>query len=58
MKHIVVSSALIMTSTIVHAGVMPEDFMSPTVEVTADVVEQVIRHMQKKHSTEYLTLVR
>ena len=42
MKHIVVLSALIMTSTLVHAGVMPEDLMSPAVEATADVVDQVI----------------
>ena len=42
MKHIVVLSALIMTSTFVHAGVMPEDLMSPAVEAAADVVDQVI----------------
>ena len=42
MKHIIVLSALIMTSTFVHAGVMPEDLMSPAVEATVDVAEQVI----------------
>lgn len=42
MKHIVVLSALIMTSTFVHAGVMPEDLMSPAVEAAADVVDEVI----------------
>jgi len=31
-----------MTSTFVHAGVMPEDLMSPAVEAAADVAEQVI----------------
>jgi len=41
-KHILVLSALIMTSTFVHAGVMPEDLMSPAVEAAADVAEQVI----------------
>ena len=52
MKHLVVLSALIMTSTLVHAGVMPEDLMSPTVEVTADVAEQVI--MEKPSFEEQL----
>ena len=42
MKHIVVLSALIMTSTFVHAGVMPEDLMSSAIEATAGVAEQVI----------------
>lgn len=31
-----------MTSTFVHAGVMPEDLMSPAVEAAADVVDEVI----------------
>ena len=42
MKHIVVLSALIMTSTLVHAGVMPEDLMLPSVETTKEVIDQVI----------------
>ena len=42
MKHIVVLSALIMTSTLAHAGVMPEDLMLPAVEATTDVVDQVV----------------
>ena len=42
MKHIVVLSALIMTSTLTHAGVMPEDLMLPAVEATTEVVEQVV----------------
>ena len=42
MKHIVVLSALIMTSTLVHAGVLPEDLMSPAVEAATDVVDEVI----------------
>ena len=38
MKHIVVLSALIMTSTLVHAGVMPEDLMLPSqIEVVSAV---------------------
>ena len=41
MKHIVVLSALIMTSTLAHAGVMPEDLMMPAVEATTEVVDQV-----------------
>ena len=40
MKHIVVLSALIMTSTLVHAGVMPEDLMLPSLETTKDVIDQ------------------
>ena len=42
MKHIVVLSALIMTSTLVHAGVMPEDLMLPSVETTKEVLDQTI----------------
>ena len=42
MKHIVVLSALIMTSTLAHAGVMPEDLMLPAVEATTEVVDQVV----------------
>ena len=42
MKHIVVLSALIMTSTLAHAGVMPEDLMMPAVEATTGVVEEVV----------------
>ena len=42
MKHIVVLSALIMTSTLVHAGVMPEDLMLPSAEATKDVIDQAI----------------
>ena len=42
MKHIVVLSALIMSSTLAHAGVMPEDLMLPAVEATTEVVEQVV----------------
>jgi len=41
-KHLVVLSALIMTSTLAHAGVMPEDLMLPAVEVTTEAVEQVV----------------
>ena len=41
MKHIVVLSALIMMSTLAHAGVMPEDLMLPAAEATTEVVEQV-----------------
>jgi len=41
-KHFVVLSALIMTSTIATAGVMPEDLMLPTVEAATDVVEQAM----------------
>jgi hypothetical protein len=41
-KHIIVLSALIMTSTLAHAGVMPEDLMLPAVEATTDVVDQVV----------------
>ena len=41
MKHIVVLSALIMTSTLVHAGVMPEDLL-PSVEATKAVIDQAI----------------
>ena len=41
-----------MTSTLAYAGVMPEDLMSPTVEVTADVAEQVI--MEKPSFEEQL----
>ena len=37
MKHIVVLSALIMMSTLVHAGVMPEDLMLPSAETTKEV---------------------
>ena len=42
MKHIVVLSALIMTSTLAHAGVMPEDLMLPAVEATSEIAEQVV----------------
>ena len=42
MKHIVVLSALIMTSTLAHAGVMPEDLMLPAVEAMTDVVDQFV----------------
>ena len=42
MKHIVVLSALIIVSTAVHAGVMPEDLMLPAVEATTEVVEEVV----------------
>ena len=31
-----------MTSTLVHAGVLPEDLMSPAVEAATDVVDEVI----------------
>ena len=41
-KHIVVLSALIMTSTLAHAGVMPEDLMLPAVEATTEIAEQVV----------------
>ena len=41
-KHIAVLSALIMTSTLVHAGVMPEDLMLPSVEATKEVIDQAI----------------
>ena len=41
-KHIVVLSALIMTSTLAYAGVMPEDLMLPAVEATTEAVEQVV----------------
>ena len=34
--------ALIMTSTLAHAGVMPEDLMLPAVEATTEVAEQVV----------------
>ena len=40
MKHIVLLSALIMTTTLVHAGVMPEDLIPQSVEVTSEVVDQ------------------
>ena len=39
-KHIVVLSALIMTSTLVRAGVMPEDSMLPSDEATKEVIDQ------------------
>ena len=42
MKHIIVLSALIMTSTLVHAGVMPEDLMLPSAEATKDIIDQAI----------------
>ena len=42
MKHIVVLSALIMMSTLAHAGVMPEDLMLPATEATTEVIEQVV----------------
>ena len=42
MKHIVVLSALIMTSTLAHAGVMPEDLVLPAVEAVTEVAEPVI----------------
>ena len=42
MKHIVVLSALIMTSTLAHAGVMPEDLMLPSVEATNEVIDQAV----------------
>ena len=41
-KHIVVLSALIMTSTLAHAGVMPEDLMLPAVEATTEIAQQVV----------------
>ena len=41
-KHIIVLSALIMTSPLVHAGVMPEDLMLPSVETTKEVLDQTI----------------
>ena len=42
MKHIVVLSALIMMSTLTHAGVMPEDLMLPSAEATKEVIDQAI----------------
>ena len=42
MKHIVVLSALIMMSTLAHAGVMPEDLMLPSIEATNEVIDQAI----------------
>ena len=42
MKHIIVLSALIMMSTLTHAGVMPEDLMLPSAEATKDVIDQTI----------------
>ena len=42
MKHIIVLSALIMMSTLTHAGVMPEDLMLPSAEATKDVIDQAI----------------
>lgn len=42
MKHIVLLSALIMTTTLVHAGVMPEDLIPQSVEVTGEVVDQAV----------------
>jgi hypothetical protein len=41
-KHIVVLSALIMMSTLTHAGVMPEDLMLPSAEATKEVIDQAI----------------
>jgi hypothetical protein len=41
-KHIVVLSALIIMSTVAHAGVMPEDLMLPTAEAVIEVAEPVI----------------
>jgi len=41
-KHIVVLSALIMSSTLAYAGVMPEDLMLPAVEATTEIAEQVV----------------
>lgn len=40
MKHLVLLSALIMTTTLVHAGVMPEDLIPQSVEVASEVVDQ------------------
>ena len=42
MKHIVLLFALIMTTTLVHAGVMPEDLIPQSVEVTGEVVDQAV----------------
>ena len=42
MKHIVLLSALIMTTALVHAGVMPEDLIPQSVEVTGEVVDQAV----------------
>jgi hypothetical protein len=41
-KHTVVLSALIMMSTLAHAGVMPEDLMLPGAEATKEVIDQAI----------------
>jgi hypothetical protein len=41
-KHIVLLFALIMTTTLVHAGVMPEDLIPQSVEVTGEVVDQAV----------------
>jgi hypothetical protein len=41
-KHIVVLSALIMMSTLTHAGVMPEDLILPSAEATKEVIDQAI----------------
>jgi hypothetical protein len=41
-KHIIVLSALIMMSTLTHAGVMPEDLMLPSAEATKEVIDQTI----------------
>ena len=45
MKHIVLLSALIMTTTLVHAGVMPEDLIPQSVEVTGEVVDALMSPM-------------
>ena len=42
MKHIVVLSALIMMSTLAHAGVMTEDLILPSAEATKGVIDQAI----------------
>ena len=42
MKHIVVLTALIMMSTLAHAGVMPEDLMLTSVEATNEVIDQAM----------------
>ena len=41
-KHIVVLSALIMMSTLAHAGVMPEYLMLPSAEATNEVFDQAV----------------
>ena len=42
MKHIIVLSALIMMSTLAHAGVMPEDLMLPSAEATKEVIDPAV----------------